>query len=323
MKYDMISVGDPTIDTFLFINEAQINCTLVKDTCQICFNYADKLPVENLERSVAGNAANNAVGMKRLGMNTAYVATLGDDGSGEWIYKKLNSEGVDTRFVRLDKNLRTNASTVISYKSERTIFVYHAPRSYSLPAQLSASAWMYYTSVGKNHSRLNKDVVAYVRRTGARLGYNPGTFQFMAGVKAMLPVLEVVNALFVNKEEAMRIVGAQDDVKHYLLALHKLGPKICVLTDAQNGSFVYDGHRFYMMGIPKTKVVERTGAGDAYASGFIGALFHKRPIQEALCWGTMNASSVIMKVGAQAGLLTRSQVARFHKSVKHVCPIEF
>ena len=43
--YDIISLGDSTLDTFVQLNEAMVNCSINKASCQFCFNYADKIPV--------------------------------------------------------------------------------------------------------------------------------------------------------------------------------------------------------------------------------------------------------------------------------------
>ncbi|MCX6780986.1 MAG: carbohydrate kinase family protein [Candidatus Magasanikbacteria bacterium] len=322
MKFDVLSVGDATIDTFLFIHEAEVRMSLNKEVQQLCVNYADKLPVDKIARVVAGNAANNAVGSARLGLKTAYIATLGDDVQGWLIKNKLDKERIDTKFVVMNKKVETNSSTVLSFKGERTILVFHADKKYSLPKKLAPTRFMYYTSVGKNHLKLNADVIQYVKKTGARLGYNPGTYQLRAGSAALKSVIAVCEVLFVNKEEASRILGEQLEIKESLLALHKLGSKIVVITDGSQGSYVYGGGTFYRMEIPDTKVVERTGAGDAFASGFMAALAHGKDIPTAMTWGTLNSSSVIMFVGPQAGLLTPTAMKKFEKKIKKLHAVE-
>ncbi len=319
MKLDLLTVGDATIDTFLFIHDAQIMCTLKKDACQLCVNYADKLPVEKIVRTVAGNAANNSVGAARLGLKTALVTQLGDDNSGQWIYKKLREEKVGTACVVIDKKLETNSSTVLSFKGERTIFVYHAPRVYALPKKIPRARFIYYTSVGPKHSNLSADVVRYVRSTGALLAFNPGTHQIRAGLSTLKPVLGVCEILFVNKEEALRIVGEKKSMVEYLSALHALGPKTVVITNGSDGAHAFDDGAFYQIGVPKIKVLERTGAGDSFASAFIAARVYGKSVPESLCWGTMNATSVIMHVGPQEGLLSHAGIESFHKKIKHVC----
>lgn len=323
MKFDLLSIGDATIDTFLFIKDATVNCSIKKDSCQFCFNYGDKLPVERVVKTVAGNAANNAIGSARLGFKTGFVTLLGDDDSGQWISKKLKSEGVNTKFVQLDKKLQTNASTVLSFEGERTIFVYHAPRKYALPKEMPDAKFVYYTSVGENHERLNTDVVRYIKKTGAKLGFNPGTYQLRSAASELKKVIGVTQYLFVNKEEARTIVGEQSDIKSYLRELHKLGAAEVIITDGKNGSFVFAEDQFFTMGIPDTKVVERTGAGDSFATAYIAARAEGKKVTEAMCAGTMNSSSVIMYVGPQEGLLTKKGIAAFHKKTKHSCAKAF
>lgn len=322
--FDLISIGDSTIDTLMEIHDAEVNCTIHKERCVFCINYADKIPVYRFTRTVAGNAANNAVGASRLGLKTAIYTHVGADDQGDWIRSQLLKEKVSPQFVKKDKDdgSLTNASTVINFKGERTILVYHAPRTYKLPS-LGRASWAYYTSVSKDHSRLNREVASWVRRNKVKLAYNPGTYQLKAGRGAMKPALNVTEILFVNKEEAARIVGAQHSVRHYLMALHAQGPKIAVVTDGPNGSYAFDGKSFYQMGIVKAPAVERTGAGDSFASAFVAARFYGKTIPEAMCWGSLNSASVIGKIGPQAGLLTRAQIEGNHRRIKHTCATVF
>ena len=152
--FDIISIGDTTIDTIIKFHDATIQCSLKKDVCQLCLNYGDKVPVDQITRLVAGNAANNAVGTSRLGLKAAYCGIVGDDENGEWILQKLHQEKVSTIYSTQQKRTESNLSTVLSFKGERTILVYHAPRKYTLP-KMDGTKWVYYTSVGKNHSQYN------------------------------------------------------------------------------------------------------------------------------------------------------------------------
>ena len=90
-----------------------------------------------------------------------------------------------------------------------------------------------------------------------------------------------------------------------MLALSKLGPKICVITDGSGGSIVYDSinQKFLKAGILPVDAYERTGAGDAFGSGVLGALVKGKSVEEALVWGTVNSASVIGYIGPQKGLL--------------------
>src|SRR3989338_5550013 len=129
--YDIISICDSTIDVFLELDEASIQCELKKEECKLCINYADKIPVKSFHRvDAVGNAANHAVGASRMGLHTAIWTIGGGDDSGRAIRKQLKKEKVSTQYVVADKKRRTNYSTVINYQGERTILVYHEHRDY-------------------------------------------------------------------------------------------------------------------------------------------------------------------------------------------------
>jgi sugar/nucleoside kinase (ribokinase family) len=125
-------------------------------------------------------------------------------------------------------------------------------------------------------------------------------------------VLLITNVLLVNKEEGEEILGypyGEKNVEEILRELQKLGPKIVIVTDGKNGSFAIDSEgKILTEEIIKTDVVEKTGAGDAYSSGFISALIYNKSIAEAMLWGAKNSASVIGQVGAQAGLLRKNDL---------------
>jgi sugar/nucleoside kinase (ribokinase family) len=152
-SYDMISIGDATIDTFLFIHDIEIKT--IKGQKKALLNWGDKLPVDELYRTVAGNAANNAVGSARLGMKTAFYTVLAHDTGGREIMHKMKKEKVSDAYIVLDEKLGTNASTVISFQGERTILVYHQHRTYHLPA-FAPSKWVYLTSLGNGFEKIHK-----------------------------------------------------------------------------------------------------------------------------------------------------------------------
>src|SRR3989338_11299653 len=112
---DIISIGDPTIDTILEISDATVKCRLNREDCLLCINYGEKIGVHSLYRKVAGNACNNAVGSARLGMKTAYYGVVGNDDHGEGIIKYLKKQNVADTYLKADKDHPTNASTVIGF----------------------------------------------------------------------------------------------------------------------------------------------------------------------------------------------------------------
>ena len=83
-----------------------------------------------------------------------------------------------------------------------------------------------------------------------------------------------------------------------------MGSKQVVITDGPAGAYSHDGGKYWYMPTMEAPVVERTGAGDAFGSGFMGAMLTGKPVEECLKWGACNSASVLGYVGPQAGLLT-------------------
>lgn len=306
--FDLISIGDATIDTFIQIHEAEIKCNLNGQDCKLCLAYGDKIPVDKLVHLVAGNAANNAIGARRLNLKSAIYVNVGDDDAGKKIVDKLKEEKVGIEFVKVNSGMESNYSAVINFKGERTILIYHQPWKYNLP-DLDKTKWVYFTSMSHSftQSQIIDQLVQYLTRTGAKLLYNPGTYQIEAGVKKSLQLLSLTEVFVVNLEEAEKIVGrssGKNEVKRLLKDLHNLGPKIVVITDGGKGSYALSNDKYYQLDIFPAHLVEMTGAGDAYATGFLAAMFYGKEVVEAMRWGAANGAAVIEQIGPQAGLLS-------------------
>lgn len=321
---DIISFGDATLDVFLQLNEedADVKCTLHEQECQLCLDYADKIPVESVVKIPgAGNASNNAVGASRLGMHSAIVGILGDDDVGTSILAHWRKEKVSTKFVISDKKRGTNYSTVLSYRGERTILVFHEKRDYRFPKGLPDAKWVYYTSLGKGSERLHRPLLAYVKRTGAKLCFQPGTFQLKLGAEKLSPIIAKSEMTVMNKEEAQRIVGNETKSMAVLLKrLRALGCNIAIITDGPKGSYTYDGKTMLKLEIMDVPVIERTGCGDAYATAFVAALHAGKDVGEAMRWGTANSASVISYVGPQRGLLRGAGMSKLLERFKDIQP---
>ncbi len=305
--FDLISIGDAVIDAFIPLTDAEVI------NGKLCLRFGDKIPVGPSETLVAGNAANNAVGSSRLKMKVAHYVNIGGDTDGQRIKNHLKEEGVDTRYVVVNKDLPSNHHVVLDFEGERTILIYHQPWKYVLP-ELDRAKWVYLTSLSPTyvHSDLISQLTNYLERTGAKLCYNPGTFQIKQGVKKTPRLLSLTELFVVNKEEAKLILGYEEkdniSVKKLLKGLADLGPKKVVITDGGDGSYGFDGEKYYHLGVFKAKLLEMTGSGDAFATATMAALFHGKSLDDAMRWGAANGASVVEQVGPQRGLLTYTQM---------------
>jgi len=318
---DIISIGDAALDTFLKLQDALVVHLKERKVDQLCMNFSDKIPVKSMSQKVAGNALNNAVGSARLGMKAAFYSVVGNDETGEQIVKRMQREGITTKYLHIHKGSSTNYSVVLNFQNDRTILQYSHPRVYNLPDNLEPARWIYYTAVGKNHAELEKQIIKYAKKSHSKIAFNPGTSHIKAGISKMRDILRRTEIIFVNKEEAELMVGDSVDVSMLLERLHELGPHLAVITDGHNGAYASDSINTYYLPIFPAKVVEVTGAGDAFATGFLAGLFYGLPVPKAMLWGTANSTGVIGKIGPQEGLLTRTGVAKMIKTFKRIRPI--
>lgn len=312
MTLDVLAIGDPTIDTFVKVHDAHLALRVRPEHTELCIDYAEKIPVDELYRAPAGNAVNAAFAAASLGLRAAVYGVTGDDADGRWIRQELEAAGVSTSLLARDAAQATNASTAVVFRGERTIFVWHQPRHYRLP-RLPETAWIYATSVGpagpavaKLHAGLLRELRS---QRSARLAFSPGTHQLRMGVRALAPMLGASDLLLLNRQEAEELTcrrGAEP--KELLRALHGLGPHTAVMTDGAAGSYAYDGGQFLRARILDMPVVDRTGAGDAFGATLMSALHLGFDLATAMAWGTAQAAFVVSALGAARGLVGRRRL---------------
>lgn len=319
--YDVITVGDATIDTFLVLEDDAASCSVNKDTKHLCLHYGDKIPIIDTSQSIGGNAANVAVGVARMGGRVAIVCELGDDLNGHTIKNQLELHNVHTQFVKLLRHRDTRYSVVLNYKTERTVLSAHVKRSYTFP-KIPKTKWIYYTSLGATFENVQTKIQTFLKKhPETKLALNPGSYQCKKGAATLKKIFPKVDILFVNKEEAELFVGTKmHSMKSLLSSLHKLGIKTAVITDGEKGSFASDGIHMYHMGIYPQKPVAKTGAGDSYASGFMGATLQNKDLTECMQWGTANACAVVQEFGAQKGLQHPRGIRKIIAALPNVQP---
>lgn len=314
--HDFIAVGDTVTDEFIKLKDARVNCTIDNESCELCVRFGDKVPYESVETVHAvGNAANAAVAATRLGLATAFVSDVGGDELGEKILEALAMQGVSTSFITVHEDMRSNHHYVLQYEAERTILVKHQPYPYRLP-DVGEPKWIYLSSLAENSLPYQHAVAEYVtKHPNTKLVFQPGTFQIKLGKDELRDVYAASYLFFCNKDEARRVLNStSDSVRELSEALAALGPKIICITDGPAGAYAYEsatGDLWKISMYPDSKPpIDRTGAGDAFASTFTVALALGKSVPEALAWGPINSMSVVQYIGAQKGLLTQENLEK-------------
>jgi len=315
---DLLAIGDIAVDDFIKIKDVEEKCDTAGH-CQLCFRYADKIPYEFSEICYAtGNSANISVSTSRLGLKTEFISYLGDDDYGKKSLQILKKEKVGTKYIKILKGLATNYHYILWSSFERTILVNHVEYPYSFPKKLPTPKWVYLSSLAKNSEKYHEEILNYLLvNPEIKLAFQPGTFQMKLGIEKLKDIYKRAEVFLCNKEEFQRILGIEEKDNLVLMKkMYEFGPKIIVLTDGVNGSFAFDGKNAWHMKAFVQDSYERTGAGDAFSSAFISALFYGKKIEEALIWGSINAEFVVSKIGPQKGLLTKKEIENNIKNVE-------
>ena len=316
-QYDFIGIGDIVTDAFIKLKEAE-----VKDGAdgnkKICMNFGDKIPYEDVFVVPAvGNSTNACVSASRLGLKSALITNVGKDYQGKECLDVLKKEKVDTKFIKIYKDKKTNYHYVLLFGAERTILIKHEDFPYIFP-EIGEPKWIYLSSLGANSLDFHSEIEKYLdKHPNVKLAFQPGTYQMKFGAKALAGIYKRATIFTCNKEESQRVLEtSESDIKKLLMGIRNLGPKIVAITDGKEGAYLAYEDKYYFMPIYPdiAPPINRTGAGDAFSSTFTIAIMLGKTPKEALMWGPINSMSVTQQIGARAGLLSREKLEEFLKN---------
>ena len=302
MKYDIITLGSGVVDVFL-------ETELEEKPGYLCLPTGYKIVVHDLWFSTGGGGTNTAVAFSRLGHMTGFVGCLGRDEHADVILNELSREKV--KFLGSQGKELTGYSAVIDGKQKnRTVLTFKGANDFldfkDIKRESFETKWIYFSSmVGKSFETQRK-LSKLARSRGIKIAYNPSSYITRKGANYLKDVLKATEILILNKEEAQDLVGRGD----MFVKLRSLGPKIVCITDGSNGNSVFDGSRLLRSKPRNIKIKERTGAGDAFASGFVSEMIVSQDLERAIKAGSLNAESVIQHYGAKTGLLKKSEMEK-------------
>lgn len=311
----LLCIGHVTFDTFLMVEDVNINCDVNHVICEVSFKFGAKVPVKNVYVGLGGGAANVAVGTTRLGINTSICTYLGKDNDGKNAKVDLESFKVDTSYLTIDHK-PTDRSVIIAYEGERTIFTYSHRRNYILPDTAGSFEYIFLSSVGEGIANLYSDIIRLKKdHPRFKLIFTPGSRELRVASAKITKIIPYVDILIVNVEEGTTILNpslkrTEIDIEDLMGLLLEKGPKTVVLTDGKNGAYVGGEEGINHIDAIPANLVEKTGAGDAFASAFVSAKIYGEDNVTAAKWGVINSASMIEKIGAHEGLLSLEELKK-------------
>ena len=308
MKYDAISFGSAVLDVFIKSPEIKIiDSKEFFNKKALLLPYGVKSEVEELTVTSGGGGTNTAVGLSRLGLKTAVVARCGWDFGGKIIRQEIKKEKVSDEFLVQLEGERTDYSTIlIGPDGNRTILVYRGGTSLEKSVIDFKNLNSFYFCISSLEGNLDllKELVSFASKCHIKVVLNPGRREIKKR-EELLDIIKEVNFLILNEKEASLL--NQDSKEEGLSSL--LSKTKLIITKGVNGVCLYKkGKREIVKKALKTKMVDQTGAGDGFISGFVGGLAKGYPLEKALDLGIANGASVVTKTGAKEGLIKEKEL---------------
>lgn len=332
--FDVLTIGTATRDVFL----TSPYFTVLKDPGHLkkigfmtgeatCFALGGKVDVGEPIMTTGGGATNAAVTFARQGFKTGAIIALGNDENGKAVLADLAKDHVEPLMFCSKRHATAYSTLLLSKTGERTILVARgASDDLQVTPALLAKArakWAYITPGAISFGVITR-LVNYLTAKGVHIAINPSGHYVKMGMRRLQPLLKKAHVVILNREEASQLTGAAyANERGIFRRFESLFSGLAVMTEGAGGVLVSNGKTMYKAGTFKERVlVDRTGAGDAFGSGFVAGLMRTAPqvkpgegypasaIEQAIRLASANATSVVEHVGAKAGIITAAQFSR-------------
>ena len=323
-SYKVICVGSVSKDVFFPTDEGTIIETPKDITSKrkIAFELGGKYAVADRYETVGGVAANVAHGLSRLGHQAGCYSKIGNDSMGKWVIGKFKNERVPTDLLFIDKKVETDLSAIIvlTQNGERTIF-HNRDANEKLEIEdekFVDASWVFISALNGNWKKNLEKLLVLKKKYAFSLALNPGQHNIKGDPKLMFQAMTQSDVLVLNKDEAIELILAmqkeisREQLNNEVFLLNSLkssGVGIIGMTDGKRGAWGFDGRECWHCSIHTLNgLVDSTGAGDAFGSGFFSAILEGKPIQDGLRYGIANSGSVIGSYGTIDGLLPKDEM---------------
>ncbi|HBT80802.1 MAG: PfkB family kinase, nonfunctional [Candidatus Yanofskybacteria bacterium GW2011_GWF1_44_227] len=315
--HDVVVIGSATKDVFLDVKKIKPTKSDEFTTGQaLCFGFGSKIAIDSMIFTSGGGGTNAATTFARQGFKTACVSVIGNDFNGQELLDELNRENIDTEYFQKHDDDHTAYSVIlVSEGGERTILSYKGEGQHfdvdKIDFNLLDTKWLSLNSLG-GHFDLFKKSIDWAVSRGISVAMNPGTKELALGLEVIKPLLKNCRIISMDQEEAANLTGIPfSDERKLFNFMDEIIDGIFIMTKGPGGVSVSDGKNIYSAGIPDSPVIERTGAGDAFFSGFVSEYIRSSDIPRAIQLGTANATAVVQHYGGKEGILRIGDTGKF------------
>jgi len=338
--FDIIAIGGATLDFFVESSKGSIMelRSLESKKEFFCLGYGDKIEIEQSSFDIGGGAVNTAASFSKLGLSTSLLVKTGAGHIAQYLLSKVRSRNIDTSFVVKSKEHRTGFSIILtSFEGDRTVLTQRGANSTLAKEEidwesLKDTKGIYCSSLSNGSETVLAEIASFCHTNGIVFACNPGGTTLKKGLATQKEIFSGMNILILNKHEASELTGIVEKseskydeisdnivnpyVEQMLSELKTYVKDVVVITDGKRGVYVFDGLKTYFAAPYPAKVVSTLGAGDAFASTFVGVLSKTNHIKKAISLALINSASVVGEYGAQGGLKTYDELCEIYNGAQ-------
>lgn len=291
MRLDVIGFGALNVDRLYKVNKIAAG--------------GEEAFIIDVKDSPGGSAANTVVGLARLGLRSGYVGKVANDSEGRFLINDFKKENVDVDGIVISKEGRSGIVTgFVDLKGERALYVdpgvNDSLRFEEIDLEyLKRAEFLHLTSfIGEKPFEAQKKLLQTLRNL--KISFDPGMIYTRKGLKALNPIIKRTSVMFLNNLE-IELLTAKSYKKGSKLLMRK-GVEIVAVKLGEKGCYVANHKESYKIEPNRVKVVDTTGAGDAFCAGFLYGLVNNKDLYECGKLGNFVASRCIRKIGCRSGL---------------------
>ncbi len=266
-----------------------------------------------------GANANVCEALAKLGSRVVFLGKVGDDEGGRLLMDSFRESGVDTRGMKIVAGARSASCFItVDERGNRAIVGLAGVATLEEPGELDASLLEGIRAlyIGDAFPEVACSAAEMAHAEGAKVFYGVGGVMASFGLPFLEDILKAADVLLVSRNETMMLSGIADPAQA-VRYLADTGPQVVVETLGADGvQLLTPGREERLPAWRRSKVVDTTGAGDAFAAGFIKGYLEGMDWKEAVRLGSAVAALKIGHIGARTGLPSRNQVKEFMERVE-------
>ncbi|MNS49937.1 5-dehydro-2-deoxygluconokinase [compost metagenome] len=275
----------------------------------ISTEYDEEATSNTYQRYFGGSPSNIAMNAKKLGIRSVVASAIGDDGLGDFLMKKLQNAGMKTDCIQI---VHEATSMVLLTKSQSTpIPIFYRGADYQLiytpklEQYLKDSKLLHFSCwpLSRYPSRQTIErAIEMAKANNVLVCFDPNYHEMLwengeDGVSYVKSIIAKSDILKPSEDDAERLFGS-DIPERYIEKFLELGAKLVILTMGKKGAIVSNGSSVEKFPSLATEVIDTTGAGDAFWSGFYTGIIKGHTIRESLRMGFATSAYKLQFTGA-------------------------